>query len=488
MQTLLMMSLAVPLLSAVISFFQSNAGRLRLLNTVSSTVLVGCVITAAYQIAAEGAFHSNWLYLDELSALLILVVGILSFTAMLFSFSYMEQEVAEGHLAANRLSQYYAMLNVFTFTMMGLLVLENMGLMWVAIEATTLASVLLVAFNRNRTALEAAWKYVMVCSVGICFALLGTILLYYTQINATGSATGALSWLELKEIGDRLDPAMVKLAFIFIVIGYGTKAGLAPMHTWLPDAHSQAPSPVSGLLSGALLSCAMYVIIRSLIIVQSSIALPFGHYLLVGFGLISIAVAIPFIIIQHDIKRLLAYSSVEHMGLVAVGLGVGTPLAVYGALLHIFNHAVTKSALFYLSGSIIQQYHTKHIMKIRGLLRAMPLAGTLFTLLVIAIVGMPPFSIFTSKLTIAWAYFQSGGYALGFVLLLLLAGIFCGMMFYCIRMSLGEPSHYKKSQAANRLGSVAILFSLVLAVGGGFYIPAWLNHIVVRAAALVTGG
>lgn len=488
MQTLLIIVLTIPLVSAVLSFFQVNAGRLRLVNTVGSTLLTAAVLTAVYYIAAEGAFHSRLFYFDELSALLMLVVAILGFTAMLFSFSYMEREVAEGHLPVSRLPQYYIMLNVFIFTMMGLLVLENMGLMWVAIEATTLASVLLVAFNRNRTALEAAWKYVMVCSVGICFALLGTILLYYTQINAIGSPTEALSWLQLRESGDRLDPAMMKLAFIFIVIGYGTKAGLAPMHTWLPDAHSQAPSPVSGLLSGALLSCAMYVIIRSLMLVQSSLTLPFGHYLLGGFGLLSVAVAIPFILVQHDIKRLLAYSSVEHMGLIAVGLGIGTPLAVYGALLHIFNHAITKSALFYLSGSIIQQYHTKHIMKIRGLLRAMPLAGTLFTLLVIAIVGMPPFSIFTSKLTIAWAYFQSGGYALGLVLLLLLAGIFGGMMFYCIRMALGEPSHHTKSQASDRLGSAAVMLSLAIAAGGGFYLPDWLNRIVVRAAALVTGG
>lgn len=488
MQTLLIIALAVPVLSAILSFYQTSADRLRQINTGSSIILTGTIFMVVYQTACEGVFHGSLFYVDELSALLLLIVAILSLTAMLFSFSYMEREVADGYLPPSRLSQYYAMLNVFTFTMIGLLVMENMGLMWVAIEATTLASVLLVAFNRNRTALEAAWKYAMVCSVGICFALLGTILLYYTQINVTETPIEALSWLQLRTIGARLDPAMVKLAFIFIVIGYGTKAGLAPMHTWLPDAHSQAPSPVSGLLSGALLSCAMYVIIRSLIIVQSSIGLTFGHYLLVGFGLFSIAVAIPFILVQHDIKRLLAYSSVEHMGLVAVGLGIGTPLAVYGALLHIFNHAVTKSALFYLSGSIIQRYHTKHIMKIRGLLRAMPLIGTMFTLLIIAIVGMPPFSIFTSKLTIAWAYFQTGQYTLGLLLLLLLAGVFCGMIFYLIHMSLGAPSHCRKKKADGGLGSVAVMLSLVLAIGGGFYIPAWLNQVLVKAAALVTGG
>lgn len=488
MQTLIILALAAPLLGAVLSFYQTSSGRLRVINTITSTVMLGSLLLIIYQVGTDGAFRSPLFYVDELSAWLLLVVGVLSFTAMLFSFSYMEQEMKQGHMPPNRLSQYYAMLNIFILTMVGLLVMENMGLMWVAIEATTLASVLLVAFNRNRTSLEAAWKYVMVCSVGICFALLGTILLYYTQINATGSATEALSWLQLKDLGPRLDPAMVKLAFIFIVIGYGTKAGLAPMHTWLPDAHSQAPSPVSGLLSGSLLSCAMYVIIRSLVVVQGSLGFTFSQYLLTGFGLLSIAVAIPFILVQHDIKRLLAYSSVEHMGLVAVGLGIGTPLAIYGALLHIFNHAVTKSALFYLAGSIIQHYHTKHILRIRGLMRALPFAGTLFTLLVLAIVGMPPFSVFTSKMMIAWAYFQNGQYMTGVILLLLLAGIFTGMMFYCIKISLGKPVQHMKRRRPGFLSAVAVVVSLLIAAGGGFYMPAWLNGILVRATAIVAGG
>jgi hydrogenase-4 component F len=488
MQVLIYIALALPLLCALLSFFAPQAAKLRMINLPGSVLLTATIMMLVYNIATGSAYHSGIFYIDELSALLLTVVGILTLTAMLSSFSYMEREVASGHLPAARLPQYYGMLNVFSFTMVFVLVLENLGLMWVAIEATTLASALLVAFYLNRTAIEAAWKYVMVCTVGICFALLGTILLYYTQINAAGYSAEALSWLQLQALGTRLDPVMLKLAFIFIIIGYGTKAGLAPMHTWLPDAHSQAPSPVSGLLSGSLLSCAMYVIIRNLIIVQHSLGLAFGQYLLIGFGLLSVSIAIPFILVQHDMKRLLAYSSVEHMGIIALGLGIGSPLAIYGALLHIFNHAVTKSALFYLTGIIIQQYHTKHMMRVKGLVSAMPLVGTLFMLLVIAAVGMPPSSIFTSKLTIAWASFETGNSWLGFTMLFLLAGIFSGMMFYCMKMSLGAPTLPVKRQAVGLPAKTAVVLSLGLVIGAGVYIPAWLNGMLLKAAALVAGG
>ena len=189
-------------------------------------------------------------------------------------------------------------------------------------------------------------------------SLFGTILLYYAQVSAGPGAGEALSWLALRDISSRLDPGMLKLAFACIIVGYGTKVGLAPMHTWLPDAHSQAPSPVSGLLSGALLSCALYVVMRNLVIVKGAVGAEFIQPMLMGLGLFSVMVAVPFLLVQHDIKRLLAYSSVEHMGMITLALGIGTPLAVYGALFHIFNHAVAKSALFYLAGHLSQEYRT----------------------------------------------------------------------------------------------------------------------------------
>lgn len=490
MEFLIYLALAVPLIGAVLSLIQKTNAGMRLVNLVGSTLLSSSLFLLVFRIVNDGgAYHSGIFYVDELSAVLLLVVALLSFTSMLFSFSYMERDIREGHLPASRLPQYYFLLNLFAFTMVLVLVLENLGLMWVAIEATTLASALLVAFQLNRSAIEAAWKYVMVCTVGICFALLGTILLYYTQVNAADSdVIAALSWLELRELKNQLDPSMLRLAFIFILIGYGTKAGLAPMHTWLPDAHSQSPSPVSGLLSGALLSCAMYVIIRNLAVVQPALDNEFCRYLLLGFGLLSVAVAVPFVLVQHDIKRLLAYSSVEHMGLIAIGLGIGTPLAVYGALLHLLNHAVVKSALFYAAGAAVQHYHTKQLLRVRGMLGSMPVMGGLFVLLLLAAVGMPPFSIFTSKMTIVWAAFQAGNSLLGFWTLLLLAGIFAGMLYYCVNIALGANPYPERKETVAISGVAAVLFSLILAAGTGLFLPGWLEGLLARAATLVAGG
>lgn len=482
---LIWISLFLPLFTGVLSLAPVKLP-LNGLNLTGGAATAGVLASLVYRVATEGTFHAGMFYVDELSAILLLVVAILSFTAIVFSLSYMRQEVAKGHIAPAMLPRYYALLQVFIFTMIGVLIVENLGIMWVAIEATTLASALLVAFYFNHSALEAAWKYVMVCTVGICLALLGTILLYYAQVSAIGEEQ-ALSWLVLKGGAKQFDPAMVKLAFIFIVIGYGTKAGLAPMHTWLPDAHSQAPSPVSGLLSGALLSCALYAILRNMIIVEQSLGMEFSRQLLLGFGVFSVAFSVPFILVQHDIKRLLAYSSVEHIGLISVGLGIGTPLAVFGALVHIINHALAKSSLFYLAGIITQEYRTKHILRIRGMIGTMPLIGTLFFLAVIAITGTPPFGVFISKITIIWAAFQTGSPVLGGVILLFLAGIFAGMIFYSMKMCFGAAAGRSVNRPA-RSSVIAVAMSLGGVLVTGFYMPAWLGAMITRAAAIVTGG
>jgi hydrogenase-4 component F len=436
----------------------------------------------------SGPFRQGFLYVDALSAVLLLVVAILNFTANLFSISYMEKEVWDGHISVKMLSRYYGLCQVFVFTMIGVLVVENLGLMWVAVEATTLSSALLVAFYFNRSALEAAWKYVMVCTVGICMALLGTILLYYAQVSAAGPGSEALSWLALRQMQGMLDPALAKLAFVFIVIGYGTKVGLAPMHTWLPDAHSQAPSPVSGLLSGALLSCAAYALIRNVIVLQGSLPQHFVQYVLIGFGLLSVCIAVPFIMVQHDLKRLLAYSSVEHMGLILFGFGLNTQLAIYGALLHIINHALVKSSLFYSAGVITQEYHTKHMARIRGLLSTMPVVATLFVMSVLAITGTPPFNIFISKFTIIYAAFQDGKAGLGVIILLLMAAIFAGMVYYCLSMVYRSKPFHMEQVKVGKPALLAMGMSVCLALVAGFYLPPWLHNMLSQAAMVVKGG
>ncbi|MEI6102189.1 MAG: proton-conducting transporter membrane subunit, partial [Eubacteriales bacterium] len=385
-------------------------------NLVSSVATAGFLFELVRQTSANGVFRQGIFLVDELSAIFIIIAGVLTLTSTLFSFFYMKQELKMGHISEKMIYRYYVLLQFFVLTMIFTLVVENMGMLWVAVEATTLISALLVAYYSNRSSIEAAWKYVMVCSVGIAMALLGTMLLYYAQVQAGSLDVQPLSWVEMRLDGARFDPGLVRLAVVFIIIGYGTKAGLAPMHTWLPDAHSQAPTPVSGLLSGALLSCAMYAIARNMAIINM---LPevgdFAAKLLTGFGLFSIAIAVPFLLVQHDIKRLLAYSSVEHMGIVALGIGCGTPLGLYGALLHLLNHAVGKSGLFYLSGILIQQYRTKQILRIRGILIATPVLGGLFFALVMAVSGMPPFGLFLSKFVIFQAMFAKGSVLAGAV-------------------------------------------------------------------------
>ncbi len=490
MYELTLTALGLPLVTAAASLAARRAGLVKTLNILGSLLTCGAAFALAAGVLRDGPFAYRWVYLDALSALLLVVVGLLTFTATLFSLSYMDAEAAEGRIRPALLPRYYALLQLFAFTMLAVLTVENLGLMWVGVEATTLASTLLVAFYFNRSALEAAWKYVMVCNVGILFALLGTILLYYAQLSAGGGGA-ALSQTALAAVSARLDPFLVKLAFVFILIGYGTKAGLAPMHTWLPDAHSQAPSPVSGLLSGALLSCALYVLIRNLGIVTAVLGGGFVQAGLLLFGLLSVAVAVPFMLVQHDIKRLLAYSSVEHVGIVSFGLGIGTPLALYGAAFHILNHAVAKSALFYLAGIISQRYGTKHVMRIRGMLAAMPAVGAMFLVAVLAIVGTPPLNVFFSKFAIVAAAFAAGKPVLGAVLLLLLAGVFAGMMYYATRMVFGAAPGGVATNRQDACGLAAVALSLLWVVGTGLYLPPWLDGLLTKAAAQIfaaTGG
>ncbi len=484
----IMGALALPLLTGIVSLGIKNTTVVSWLNVGSSAATAGTLFWIVRQIILQGAFQQGIFMLDSLSAVFLLIVGLLGFTASVYSLPYMKHDLQAGHVAAKMIPRYYALFQFFVLTMIFTLVVENLGLLWVSIEATTLVSALLVAFYLNRSSLEAAWKYVMVCTVGIAMALLGIILLYYAQVQAGFADVQPLSWLEMRKCAMYFNPAFVKLSLVFTIIGYGTKAGLAPMHTWLPDAHSQAPTPVSGLLSGALLSCAMYAIARNMAVIN---LLPevgdMAEKLLTGFGLFSIGVAVPFLLLQHDIKRLLAYSSVENMGLIALGIGAGTPLGLYGALLHLINHAVGKSALFYVAGVIIQNYHTKQILRIRGIISATPILGGLFAMIVLAVAGMPPFSLFLSKLVIVQALFADG-WMTGLLTLILLAGVFAGMIYYMLGMTFGSSiaGLEKKEISAGMLP--AILISLTILAISGVYLPEWLDLLLRAAAEVVVGG
>lgn len=490
MLALLYGALAIPLIAALLVAAVRTPQAMGRIHIACSSLTTSLLFSVVWQVHAAGPITAGIIYVDELSSVLLLVIAVLTFTSSLFSLSYMKREQEKELHGLAAVKRYYVLLNVFCFTMLLSPVVENLGLMWVAVEATTLASALLVAFSFNRASIEAAWKYVMICTVGLCLALLGTIVLYFAQLSTLPEEGQALSWLALMADSASLDPAMLKIAFIFIIIGYGAKAGLAPMHTWLPDAHSQAPSPVSGLLSGALLSCALYVIMRNLAIVRQTAAFPFVQELLLALGLLSVVIVIPFLLVQHDIKRLLAYSSVEHMGIITLALGIGTPLAVYGALLHIVNHGIAKSALFYLAGIITQEYRTKQLLRIRGLLTASPLLGGALLLFVLIITGAPPFGIFFSKLLIIWAAFAAGFSLAGVSLLLLLGAVFAGMMYYCFQMvfSTSPSISSLRLRPMGREAVWAVSISVLLIAVSGWWLPEDLERIFRQAAAVVTGG
>ena len=477
-----------PLATAILVMLIKRPRVVAWINLVGATATSVVLFWIVRQVAVTGRFQKSLFLVDELSALFLLILGILGFTVSLFSVYYMEFERKTGHITDKMVSRYYALLQLFIMTMIFALVVENLGMLWVAIEATTLVSALLVAYYSNRSSLEAAWKYVMVCSVGITLALLGTILLYYAQVQVSPVEVQPLSWLTLYAEAPHFNPALVKLAVGFLIIGYGTKAGLAPMHTWLPDAFSQAPSPISGVLSGALMSCAVYAMIRNLAIINQ---LPevggVAGQLMTAFGVFSIGIAVPFLLLQHNVKRLLAYSSVENTGLIVIGIGTGTPLGIYGALLHILNHAVGKSALFFITGLIVQQYRTKYIMRIKGIITATPLLGGLFVLLFLAVSGLPPFGLFLSKLTIIQSLFFDG-WELGIMTLLLLGGVFAGMVYYMLRMVFGSPPALLEERSVPFGMKAAILLSLALLLTTGFYVPDWLDALLRSAASIVTGG
>jgi len=485
---LILAALGIPFVSGILVLAVKQPHLAAWLNLASSVLTSATLFWLIKQFVAQGPFQQGGFMLDSLNVLFLLIVAILSLTASLYSMPYMKHELESGHLTEIMIPRYFFLFQFFVLTMILTLVMENLGLLWVAVEATTLVSALLVAFSLNRSSLEAAWKYVMVCSVGIAMALLGTILLYYAQVQAGFIDVQPLGWFALRDSAYRFNPALVKLAAMFIIIGYGTKAGLAPMHTWLPDAHSQAPTPISGLLSGALLSVAMYAIARNLAVINllPDVGLIAGK-LLVGFGLLSIGIAVPFLLLQHDIKRLLAYSSVENIGLIALGFGTGSPLALYGALLHLINNAIGKSALFYASGELVRLYRTKQILRIRGIIHVLPGFGGMLMGLVLAVSGLPPFGTFLSKLSIIQAMFHDGWWK-GLLALLLLAGVFAGMMYYTLKMLFGEPPANLRQPRLSLWALTALVLSLLLLVSTGFYVPAWLDGLIRSAAVIIMGG
>ncbi|MDD4940220.1 MAG: proton-conducting transporter membrane subunit, partial [Candidatus Omnitrophica bacterium] len=312
----------------------------------------------------------------------------------------------------------------------------------------------------TKESVEAAWKYIIICSVGIIFALLGTI--FFSYAFSISGLSKSLNWSDMSGVAHILDKNILKVAFIFILVGYGTKAGMAPMHTWLPDAHSQAPAPISALLSGVLLKTSLYAILRFGIIVIKGVGPAYFGNLMLLLGFVSLVISSGFILVQKDLKRLLAYSSIEHVGIISIGFGLGTPLAVCGALLHVLNHALAKSLMFFGAGNIVSLYKKHNMNAIRGVIKALPFTGIMLLLGLFALCGFPPFCVFVSEILILIAAFTNGSYLTAAVLLLFLSVIFGAFIYHFGKMLFGNLPKGMVSSGEPLSGKLAFLFLFFL--------------------------
>ncbi|HYF81883.1 MAG TPA: hydrogenase 4 subunit F [Clostridia bacterium] len=487
-------ALLIPLIFALLFLLTNKKGVLHAINATGAVLLLLASIYITNGVLAFGNLSfpelAGYFYIDSLSVLLLDIILILGSLVCIYSIGYLNEEYKHKAIELRSIKLFYILIYTFIFTMVLVVTTQNLGLMWIAIEATTLASVFLVGFYNNKHSIEAAWKYVIICSVGIALALLGIVFINYASASVFHNPSIQLNWLFLNQNAAKLDASILKIAFIFIFVGYGTKVGLAPMHTWLPDAHSQAPAPISALLSGVLLNSAMYGIIRVTIIVNKSLgSTAYTGRLFLIAGFLSIATAALFILRQRDYKRLLAYSSIEHMGIIALGFGAFTPIAVFGALFHMVNHAFTKSMLFLSSGNVYLKYKTKEISRVTGLLRILPITGTAFLLGLFAIAGMPPFSVFASELNIIIAFFDADHTALGIMLILLISLVFVGIAVSMLMMFFGEVKNKNMVRGdINYPGTAVIIVLFVVIAVMGLYMPKPLSMLIESASRIIMGG
>jgi hydrogenase-4 component F len=426
---------------------------------------------------------SDWFFIDSFNVFLVALTALVGFTTSLFSRPYMRIEQEHGRLNSARLRLYHASYQAFIGAMLLALTTNNMGILWVSMEGATLATVLLVSLYRTPAALEAAWKYFILCGVGIAQALFGTILLYFAAEKVLGAGGGALLWTHLNEVKHHLEPTVLQLAFVFLLVGYGTKVGLAPLHNWLPDAHAEGPTPISAVLSGLLLNVALYAVMRSKVLVDGALGTNLAGNLMMGFGLLSVVVAAFLIKRQSDVKRMFAYSSIEHMGLITFAFGMGGAVASFAALLHMTMHSLTKSAIFYTVGHATQKAGTQMMDGIRGLIQTNPTIGWGLMLGTIAILGVPPFGVFASEFLIITTAMHEHPWATPFLLIAL--GVAFAAIFGKVQPMVFGETELPRLPHQPALAPVFIHLALVLMMG--LFIPPYLATWYRQAAQLLSG-
>ena len=455
--------LGIPAFAAVVFAALPNYRLTARLNIVATMLTLICAFSLFFTKPQPGAY----LLVDDLNGTFIVLTTFVGFTTSIFSASYIGHELEIGRLTPPLVRFYHAMYQVLIFAMNLALLANNIGLMWVAIELATLTTVMMVGIYRTHEALEAAWKYFILGSVGIALALFGTILVYMAARPVVGEGLDAMMWSKLITRANTFDPALLDVAFVFLVLGYGTKIGLAPLHAWLPDAHAEGPTPISAVLSGLLLNVALYALLRFKMLLAVNPGAIAPGPLMVTLGLISLVFAAFMLYQRRDIKRMFAYSSIEHMGIITFAFGMGGPLANFAVLLHMTMHSLTKSAIFFAVGHVAQVKGTQRIADMGGLTVTNPVLGWALILGVIAIAGLPPLGIFMSEFLVVSSTFARAPV----LALVLVFGILVGLAALFLRLNtiaFGEPRGPINEAKASYMPMFA---HLTLVLIGGVYLP-----------------
>jgi hydrogenase-4 component F len=471
--------LGIPLIAALL--LALIPGRFFRLAARLNMIASGATLAACLALLFVRPALSLFFFIDDFNVYLVVLTAFVGFTTSWFSATYIAHEVETGRLDALRLRFYHGMYQAFMLTMLLALVANNFGLMWVAVEGATLATALMVSLYQTREAIEAAWKYFILCGVGIALALFGTILMYLAAQPVMGSGLEAMAWASLLRKVAACDPAILNLAFVFLLVGYGTKVGLAPLHAWLPDAHAEGPTPISAVLSGLLLNVALYALLRFKMLLAANHGAIAPGPLMVTMGLSSLLLAGLMLYRRRDIKRFFAYSSIEHMGIITFAFGMGGPLANFAGLLHMTMHSLTKSAIFFTVGHIAQLTGTQKFADIRGITALAPWLGWSFVVAVLAIAGLPPLGIFMSEFLVVTSTIARQPLLAVPLVLGLLVG-FGALILRLQAVAFGTPLvPAPGGRPPALLGLVPIWAHLALILGAGLYLPvplvAWFQSV-----------
>ncbi|MEK6590309.1 MAG: hydrogenase 4 subunit F [Nitrospinota bacterium] len=480
---ILLFLLGISFLSAIVLAFVGDRRFAPEINILGSSATFALGVTLAIQVYLQGPIVTGgkFFFVDTFNVYLTVLTSFVSMTTAIFSRKYMRLERAHGRVGHWGMRFYHAMFQLFIFAMLLALLTNNVGVLWIAMELATLSTVLLVSLYQTPTAIEAAWKYFILCGVGIAQALFGTVLLYFAAEKVLGEGGEALLWTNLNQVSDKLEPTVLSLAFVFLMVGYGTKVGLVPLHNWLPDAHSEGPTPISAVLSGLLLNIALYSLVRCKVLVDGATGTHQAGYVMMGFGLLSILVAAFSLLRQKDIKRMFAYSSIEHMGIATFAFGLGGQIATFGALLHMLVHSLTKSSIFFTAGHASQMHGTQEMDKIKGLIKGNPLVGWGLMFGVMAIVGMPPFGVFMSEFLILTATMKDA--PLLTPLLLIGLGVTFAALFRKVQSMVAGP--VPPNQRLLKAAHIPVILHMVLVLILGLYMPNFLSQWFRTAAELL---